>query len=354
MNTLPDPAPILDYIEGFRRSKTMFTAVRLGVFDELERQPQSAAQLALKLQLHAGALERLLNGCIVLGLLEKTGSTYRNSTLSSVYLASSSPDSLSGYIVYSDLSLYELWSHLADAVREGSHRWTQTFGSRNTLFDHYFRDEAATASFLGGMHGFGQISSSKVVAAFDLGNFHHLADLGGATGHLAIAACEKYPKLRATVVDLPPVIPYAQARISQSPAASRIETLAADFFADPLPPADLYSLGRILHDWSDDRIQVLLTKIFGALPPGGALLVGERLVDENKCGPRPALMQDLNMLVCTDGRERTFSEYKALLSGIGFDPISAKQTGAPLDALLALKPASATWNPVIPTPIAES
>jgi len=337
MNRPPEPALILDYIEAFRRSKAMFTAVRLGVFDELEQQPRTAEHLADRLHLNASALPRLLDACVALGLLEREGNGYRNAPIAARYLVSTSPDTLSGYIVYSDQSLYELWSRLGDAVREGTNRWVQVFGGRNALFDFYFRDEVATASFLGGMHGLGQISSSKVIRAFDLTNFHHLADLGGATGHLAIAACEAYPNLRASVVDLAPVIPFAQKHVAQSSAADRLETIVGDFFADPLPAADLYSLGRILHDWSEDRITLLLAKIFAALPAGGALLVVEKLLEEDRSGPLAALMQDLNMLVCTDGKERTLSEYEALLRNAGFHQISAKRTGAPLDAILAIK-----------------
>ncbi len=337
MSAQPEPGPILDYIEAFRRSKTMFSAVRLGVFDALEQQPQTAEGLAGALNLNPAALERLLNGCAALGLLECSGGVYRNRPISSTYLVSSSPETLAGYIVYSDQSLWELWSHLGDAVRDGTNRWTQTFGSRNALFDFYFRDETSTASFLGGMHGLGQISSSQIVHAFDLSRFRQLADLGGATGHLAVAACEAYGQLRATVVDLPPVVPFAQKYIMRSPAASRLETLAADFFTDPLPPADLYSLGRILHDWGEERIHLLLAKIFAALPAGGALLIAERLVEDDRLGPLPALMQDLNMLVCTDGRERTRSEYEHLLRSVGFAQVQALKTGTPLDAILGTK-----------------
>lgn len=222
-------------------------------------------------------------------------------------------------------------------MRDGSNRWTQTFGSRNALFDHYFRDEAATASFLGGMHGFGQISSAKLVRAFDLGSFRHLVDLGGATGHLAIAACEAYGDMCATVVDLAPVIPFARKTIAASAVSQRIEVITLDFFADPLPPADLYALGRILHDWGEDRIRTLLAKICKALPPGGGLLITEKLVDEDRTGSLPALMQDLNMLVCTDGKERTQSEYEALLYAAGFGQVAAQRTGVLVDAVLATK-----------------
>jgi len=337
MSAKPEPAPILDLIEAFRRSKTMFVAVRLGIFDALEQKPQTAAELAATLNLHPAALARLLNACAALGLLECGNGVYRNRSVSSTYLVSTSPETLSGYIVYSDRSLWDLWSHLGDAVREGTNRWTQTFGGRNALFDFYFRDENSTAAFLGGMHGLGQLSSSTIARAFDLSRFHHLADLGGATGHLAVAACEAYAQLRATVVDLPPVVPFAQKYIARSAAASRLDTLAADFFTDPLPPADLYSLGRILHDWGEDRIRLLLAKIFAALPAGGALLIAERLLDEDRMGSLHDVMQDLNMLVCTDGRERTRSEYQRLLRAAGFTGVQAVKTGTPLDAILATK-----------------
>ena len=332
------PAPILDLIEAFRRSKAMFTAVRLGIFNVLaQSSPQSAEELAATLNVNAPALTRLLDGCVALGLLEKEKGAYRNAPLTARYLAGNSPDTLANYIIYSDQSLYQLWAHLDDAVREGANRWTQAFGGRDALFDHYFRDEAATRSFLGGMHGFGQITSPLVVRAFDLSRFTRLVDLGGATGHLAIAACQAYPNLRVAVFDLPRVEPFARAHIFGSDVADRIEFIAGDFFADPLPAGDLYSLGRILHDWSDAQIAKLLPKVYAALPAGGGVLVAEALVNEERTGPVHALMQDLNMLVCTDGHERTFEEYRALLEANGFTDVVSHCTDTALDAVLAIK-----------------
>ncbi len=192
-------------------------------------------------------------------------------------------------------------------------------------------------TFQRGMHGFGQLSSPRVVEAFDLGRFHRLVDLGGGTGHLAAAACERYPALRAAVFELARVIPVAREEISQSPAHARIELLEGDFFSDELPVADLYALGRILHDWPEERIELLLRKIHGNLPDGGALLIAERLLDEDKTGPVPAAMQSLNMLVCTEGRERTLGEYAELLRRAGFTKVEGRRTAGPLDAVLAEK-----------------
>jgi acetylserotonin N-methyltransferase len=153
--------------------------------------------------------------------------------------------------------------------------------------------------------------------------------MGGATGHLAIAACRAYPTLRATVLDLPSVEPYAREFISKSGVADRIDFLAADFFRDDLPPADLYGLGRILHDWPDARANALLSKI------QGSLLIAEILVDEDRSGPLYALLQDLNMLVCTDGKERTVTEYEHLLKPAGFTSVQFHRTGPLVDAILA-------------------
>lgn len=330
-------APVLDLIEAFRRSKTMFTAVKLGIFDRLHNTPQTAQSLAATLRLNENAARRLLDACVALGLLHWSEGTYRNTAVSDKYLVAQSPDTLAGYILYSDASLYPLWGELDSAVREGSNRWQKVFGNRTALFDHYFRDEAATRAFLGGMHGFGQLSSPAIVNAFDLSGYRHLVDLGGATGHLAIAACKQYPSLHATVADLPKVERFAREVIENSSVSDRITFTACDFFADELVRGDLYFLGRILHDWSDEKIHSLLAKIHASLPSHGALLIGETLVDDRRTGPVRSLMGDLNMLVCTDGRERTRAEYETLLHSAGFSSIAFRETGSVLDAILALK-----------------
>ena len=333
----PDPAPVIDLIEAFRRSKTMFAAVKLGVFDRLERGPADAATLAAELDAQTEPLERLLDACAGLGLLGKQEGRYANEPVAAEYLCRSSEHALTGYILYSNDVLFQVWAHLEDAVREGSHRWKQTFGLTGPIFDHFFKNDEAMRTFLMGMHGFGVLSSPKVGAAFDLSRFQKLVDLGGATGHLAIAACERYPELHAAVFDLPRVIEVAREEVGRSSVASRIELLAGDFFQDALPEADLYSVGRILHDWSEDKIRALLEKIYARLPSGGGLLIAEKLLAEDKTGPTPAHMQSLNMLVCTEGKERTVGEYRALLEAAGFADVQGRRTGAPLDAVLALK-----------------
>jgi acetylserotonin N-methyltransferase len=335
--TIPDPAPILDLLEGFRRSKTMFAAVALGVFDTLTAGPKSLSELTSALGANSDGLERLLDACVGLELLTKQGDRYANSPVAATYLTATSPRRFTGYINFSNEILWKLWANLEDAVREGKNRWKQTYGFEGDLFAHFFHDDRSKREFLLGMHGYGVISSPRVVSAFDLTRFQRFVDLGGATGHLAIAACERYPHMHAILFDLPVALPLAGEIIGASGYAERIERVGGDFFNDPLPPGDLYALGRILHDWPEDKILHLLRRIHEHLPTGGGVLIAERLVFDDKKGPRSSQMQDLNMLVCTEGKERTLGEYDALLQRVGFGEVQGCRTGSTLDAMLAIK-----------------
>ena len=336
-STAPDPAVVLDLMSAFRRSKTMFAAVSLGAFDALSAGPRDAGELAVELKADREALARLLNACVGLGLLTRDGETYVNTPAAAAYLCQNSPRRLTGYLSFSNTVMWNLWSRLEDAVREGTHRWRQVYDWDGPIFAHFFRTDEALREFLLGMHGYGLISSPRVVAAFDLSRFERLVDLGGATGHLAIAACQRYPGLRATVFDLPEALPLAREVVAASDVANRVDVAGGDFFADPLPPADLYALGRVLHDWTEAKIALLLARIHAALPAGGGLLIAEKLLVPDKSGPLWAQMQDLNMLACTEGRERTAAEYESLLRAAGFSRVEARTTDSPLDAVLAVK-----------------
>jgi acetylserotonin N-methyltransferase len=283
------------------------------------------------------ALERLLDACVGLDLLERTGALYRNTPAASTYLCEQSPARLTGYISYSNAVLWKLWGNLEDAVREGSNRWRQTFGWDGPIFSNFFRTDESMREFLLGMHGYGLISSPQVVAAFDLSRFRRLVDLGGATGHLAIAACQRYPGMRAVVFDLPAAGPLGREIVGASPVADRIDVVAGDFFVDLLPEGDLFTLGRIVHDWTESKVLALLGRIYERLPSGGAVLIAEKLIDDDRAGPKWAQMQNLGMLLYTEGKERTLSEYKALLHSVGFAEVRGATTPSPLDAILAVK-----------------
>jgi acetylserotonin N-methyltransferase len=313
-----EAAVVVDLIEGFRRSKTLFAAVTLRVFEGR--------------RLKSGSFYRLLDACRAAGLLQKEGSEYVNTAVAERYLREDSPHSLVGYIRYSNEILYPLWAHLEDAVCTSAPPWAEAFGPGASVTG-FMKDARRKRDFLTGMHGYGMLSSPAVVRAFDLSRFRRLVDLGGATGHLAGAATERYPGMKATLFDLPRVIELVRDKIS-----SGVEILPGDFWQDPLPQADLFAMGKILHSQDDETSRKLLERVQTALPSGGAVLLAEALLDEDRCGPVWVHMQSLNMLVVNGGRERTLGEYRDLLEAAGFRNVEGRRTGAPLDAILALKP----------------
>ena len=336
--SIPDPALVLDLIESFRRSKTMFAAVSLGVFDALHRGPKSLETLTTELKANADALKRLLDGCVGLQLLRHTSaSNYEITPVAATYLTSTSPNRFTGYINYSNSVLWKLWGNLEDAIREGTNRWKQTYGWDSPLFENFFHTPEAMREFLMGMNGFGLLSSPVVVNAVDLSRFRTLVDLGGATGHLAIAACQRYSTLTAILFDLPGALPLAREIISASEVSNRITVQAGDFFHDPLPDGDLFALGRILHDWSEEKIILLLKRVFDQLPRNGAILIAEKLLHDDYSGPRAAQMQSLNMLTCTEGKERTLGEYEQLLQQAGFQHVVGCRTSSVIDVVMAFK-----------------
>jgi acetylserotonin N-methyltransferase len=337
MTNLPDPKPVLDVMDAFRRSKSMFAAVHLGVFDLLAEGPMTASEVATRLATDPSATLRLLETCAALQLLTNEAGSFSNTPEADVYLRRSSPRSLAGYILYSNQALYYCWGNLEDAIREGTPRWQQTFGTPGPIFDQFFSTPEKLRTFIMGMHGLGLSTSPAVVRAFDLSGFRTMADLGGATGHLVIEACETLPHLRGIVFDISGVIPLAGEFIAASPARDRLTVQAGDFFEGGLPSADLYALGRILHDWNEDKVRLLLRRIYQALPANGGLLVAEKLLFEDRSGPLAAHLQSLSMLVVTEGKERSLSEYSALLSEAGFVEIEGRRTGNYLDAILARK-----------------
>jgi acetylserotonin N-methyltransferase len=341
----PDPEIVLDLILAFRRSKTMFAAVKLGIFDRLGSGPKSSRALARTMKLNSDGLERLLDACVGLKLLNynKSARVYENTPAASTYLRTESSCGITGYINFSNDVFWKLWGNLEDAIREGTNRWQQTYKLEGDDFWRGFFDSKERGrDFLMGMQGYGQITSPEVVKAFRLEDGKTLIDLGGGTGHLAIAACQRYPAMHATVFDIPDALPLAREIVGAADpkVASRIDFVEGDFFTDrPLPEGDIYVVARTLHDWPEEKVLTLMRKVHAALKhkPDGCFLIAEALLRRDKSGPDWAQMQDLNMLVCAAGRERTFEEYEKLLADAGFPKGCAtwQHTNSPIDVIMA-------------------
>ncbi|XP_053912682.1 probable bifunctional dTTP/UTP pyrophosphatase/methyltransferase protein isoform X3 [Cuculus canorus] len=330
------PSKILELMDGFRASKALFVASKLKIFDHLkDKGPLKAVNIANEIGTSVCGTERLLDACAALGLLEKTTQGYSNTDSANTYLTSDGEYSLYGYIIHSNDHLWPLFTNLESAVKEGSRQNHRAFGKKaDDLFKDYYHSQEVTQRFMAAMHSIAHLTAKDVATAFDLSQFKSACDLGGCTGALAHELVRIYPNLKVTVFDLPEVIANTSYFQPSGQHTAPVTFVSGDFFKDSLPEADLYILSRVLHDWPDEKIHLLLSKISALCKPGSALLVAEIVLDEQKTHPPRAVLQSLSM---TEGKQRSGSEYKQLLEKYGFTNVQIKITGNLLDAVLCIK-----------------
>ncbi|XP_033001757.1 acetylserotonin O-methyltransferase [Lacerta agilis] len=337
------PRLLIQYQNGFLISKVMFAACELGVFDLLRESEDLLTSKAIAEQLGSSfqGMERLLDACVGLKLLraevKKEGVFYGNTEISNLYLTKSSPKSQYHNLMYYSKTIYLCWHYLTDAVREGKNQYERAFGiSSKDVFEALYRSEEEMIKFMFGLNAIWSICGRDVIAAFDLSPFPVIYDLGGGAGALAQECVSLYPNCSVTIFDLPKVVQTAKKHFVSS-EERRITFHEGDFFADPVPEADLYILARILHDWADEKCVQLLKKVQKACKTGGGVLLVETLLNEDRSGPLESQLYSINMLVQTEGKERTPAEYSSLLTAAGFREIEIKKTGKLYDAILGRK-----------------
>ncbi|XP_050188692.1 probable bifunctional dTTP/UTP pyrophosphatase/methyltransferase protein isoform X3 [Myiozetetes cayanensis] len=330
------PSKILELVDGFRASKALFVASKLKMFDHLKHKgPMKAVDIANEIGTSVCGTERLLDACAALGLLEKTPQGYSNTDSANTFLTSDGEYSLHGYIMHSNDHLWPLFTNLESAVKEGSRQNHRAFGKKSEdLFKDYYHSQEGKQRFMAAMHSIARLTARDVATAFDLSRFKSACDLGGCTGALARELVQIYPNLKVTVFDLPEVIANTSYFQPSGQDTAPVTFVSGDFFKDNLPEADLYILSRVLHDWPDEKIHVLLSKISALCRPGSALLVAETVLDEQKTHPSRAVLQSLSM---TEGKQRSGSEYKQLLEKYRFTDVQIKITGNLLDAVLCFR-----------------
>ncbi|XP_069017052.1 acetylserotonin O-methyltransferase 2 [Embiotoca jacksoni] len=337
------PFKLLEYFNGFRVSKVIFSACELGVFDLLlkSQEPLSARHVAQELSTSVDGTERLLDALVGIEILEvekkKDGTALYSSTdVAGLYLARGSAKSLHDMIVYQSQTIYPLWNNLADAVREGKNQNKKTFGLPvEDVFQAIYRSEEEMLKFMGLMNSSWVLDGHDIVTAFNLSCFQRIVDLGGCTGALGREMSKAYPSSSVTVFDLPQVVETAQKHFCQEDDAVEFQT--GDFFGGEIPAADLYVLARIIHDWPEEKCLTLLKKIYDTCQPGGGVLLVEAMLFENRRGPITAQIFSLNMLVQAEGRERPPSEYTLMLNKTGFHNVQVCRTGKSYDAILAIR-----------------
>jgi len=295
-----NPTSILQTAFGFWSSKILLTAVEFGVFTRLAKQPKTGAELGRELELHPRGIADFFDALVAMGFLRRDGNGpdayYANTPETATFLDEQSPAYVGGILVMLNARLFRFWNDLPTALRTGKPQNEAKHGEKG-IFEVLYADPAKLEQFLGAMTGLSRVNFEIFAERFDWTPYHTLCDVGGATGLLCIEACRRHPHLRATSFDLPAVEPVAKRHIAAAGLQDRIATASGDFFADPLPKADVITMGMILHDWNLEKKMQLVKKAYDALPAGGAFVVIEALIDDERRHNVLGLQMSLNMLI---------------------------------------------------------
>ncbi len=295
-----DPGPILQTAFAFWSSKVLLTAVEFGVFTKLGNRRITGAELGAELGLHPRGISDFFDALVAMQFLDREGdgpsAKYFNTPAGALYLDRGSPRYVGGWLVMLNERLFKFWHDLPEALRTGKPQNEVKHGAKG-IFEELYEELPRLEQFMGAMMGLSRINFEAFAAKFDFSKFKTLCDVGGATGLLCIEVAKAHPDLRCISFDLPPVEPIARKHIATAGLSDRIGTAAGDFFKDPLPEADLITMGMILHDWNLEKKMHLIRAAYDALPPGGALVAIETMIDDARRENVFGLLMSLNMLI---------------------------------------------------------
>ena len=336
-----DPSHIMQVGMGFWPSKTVLSAVELELFTQLGAESMTGEELGERLGLHARAIDDFLDTLVALRFLDADGDgsdrSYRNTADTAAFLDKRSPTYIGGILEMSNARLYRFWGDLTEALQTGKPQ-NEVKHTGKPMFDELYSDPARLEQFMGAMHGVSLGNFQALAEKFDFSRYETLCDVGGATGQLCTIVATRHPHLRCTSYDLPVVAPIAEKAISAAGLADRVACASGDFFADPLPRADVITMGLILHDWNLDRKMHLIRSAYEALPEGGAFIIIENLIDDARRENAFGLMMSLNMLIeFGDAFDFTGSDFAGWCREAGFQKVEILPLTGPASAGIAYK-----------------
>jgi len=300
MNSPVGPDHIMQLGLGFWGSKTLLSAVELGLFTELTHSPLSADAIGERLGLHQRSLRDFLDALVSLRLLERDGEgNYSNTPEADMFLDRAKPSYIGGMLEMANARLYPFWGSLTEALRTG--RPQNEAKSGGNFFEALYADPKRLEDFLSAMTGLSLGAAREIAQKFPWSNYKTFIDVGSAQGGLPVVVAQAHTHLTGGSFDIPGVGPVFEKYVARHGLSDRLRFHPGDFFKDPLPSADVLVMGHILHDWNMEEKRMLLKKAFDALPKGGALIVFEALIDDERRENSFGLLMSLNMLIETPG-----------------------------------------------------
>src|SRR5574341_1856803 len=330
------PDRIVQLGMGFWGSKTLLSAIELGLFTELAKRPQNAAALTERLKLHPRSTRDFLDALVALRVLERRGDRYANTREADQFLDRAKPSYLGGMLEMSNARLYGFWGSLTEALRTGKPQNEAKTGE--DFFGTLYADPQRLAGFLKAMTGLSIGSARGIAKKFPWKKYHTFTDVGCAQGGVSVEIVLAHKHLTGYGMDLPVVQPVFEAYAQARGVEQRLRFHAGDFFKDPLPKTDVLIMGHILHDWNLDEKMMLLRKAYDALPANGALIVHEALIDDARKQNAFGLLMSLNMLIETHGGfDFTGADCRKWMKEVGFRHTKVERLAGPDGMVVGFK-----------------
>ena len=336
-----DPAHIMQVGLGFFASRTLLSAVELELFTRLGARSMTATELRDALGLSTRAVPDFPDALVALRLLARDGdgpdARYRNTPETAHFLDKSSSAYIGGILEMASARLYRFWGNLTEGLRTGAPQ-NEVRDTGQSMFAKLYAQPERLDQFMHAMAGISAGNFRALAEKFDFSRFERHCDVGGATGQLSCMIAARHPRIRCTSFDLPEVEPIARRWIERAGLSGRVTTAAGDFFRDPLPRADVITMGMILHDWNLARKKQLIRAAWEALPPGGAFIVVEALIDDARRENAFGLLMSLNMLIeFGEAFDYTGADFDRWCREAGFQRTEVLPLAGPSSAAIAWK-----------------
>jgi len=337
MGEHPTPENILQVGLGFWASKTLLSAVEMGLFTELAHGPKDLETVRGRLGLHPRSAHDFLDTLVALGFLERRDGKYSNTPATDLFLDKQKPSYMGGLLEMANHRLYGFWGHLTEALRTGKPQNEVRTGD-TALFEALYADPARLREFLAAMSGISRGAALAIAARFPWKGYQSFVDVGTAQGDTAAQIALAHPHIRGTGFDLAEVGPIFDDYVAGLGLSGRLQFAAGSFFEDPLPKADVVIMGHILHDWDLDTKRMLLDKAYDAIPDGGALIVYEAIIDDDRSKNAFGLMMSLNMLIESPGGfDYTGADCQSWMRGAGFRQTRVEHLAGPDSMVVGIK-----------------
>ncbi|QKV96441.1 methyltransferase [Streptomyces sp. NA02950] len=357
--TADSPHALIDIAVAFWKSKVLLSAVELGVFTALAEEPGTLDELRKRLGIAGRGAADFLDALVSLGVLEREDGVYRNSALAARHLDPARPATdISGYLEFLNAG-FGWWARMADGLRGGGRLDFSTAlataggeeddrrggaarlvdgDTQSDTFGEAFATPEQVRGFLRAMTGYSMGANQALAEAHDWGPVGTVADIGCAEGALLVQVLGRHPHLRGIGFDLPSVGPGFTEHTRSAGVGDRAEFAGGDFFAEPLPTADVLVMGHVLHDWDLDTKKTLIRKAYEALPTGGSLILYESLIDDDRRRRTTGLLISLNVsLVSAGGLGYTGAEAREWLTDAGFRDIVVTHLDGPEYMVVGVK-----------------